>query len=728
MNDALATAVSAQEQQAVFHFSGRHSGPGAGLIDGLKLRPALFARFHDLTRLRYDFPLVLLEDGTEKDYVRSLSGLVDDLLQQVAPAGVSGERLRRNVLRLEREIRVLIRSGATGSLVDLWDQAAAQLVMRGGEGVQADLTRARAALLVDGLAVDCDPAMPPQLLAHAWRTVQRTKVQAMRAEIDALIVRLADLVRADHLRSGAGRSADTLAAGFGGRHRDLFDFDAMARLLAKPSGVRGLSEARCRRIESAIAVLSLQQFFVPGGGHGFEFGDAAEAVAAYRRRLPEVADLVKAMTVADLEVHGRYVEAKHDPLFEDWGPDSLRPLDLARFPDYLVCRGADREPFDGMGAHERALLLEALASGAPIKIVVDSGPLPEDSLAGDRGQSLGAEIAFTATGIDGVYVLQAAASHLYRVRGRLIDAMHHHGPALISVYSGAQRQQTARGGTPPYLLCAAAMESRVFPAFCCDPGAGADWAGRFTLDGNPQMEADWPKHDISWADANLQRTVASTGFTLADFAACDPSFAHHFAGVPGEDGSSELLEMSAWLAQPANGVPKNLPFVYAIDAENRLRKLVVDEKLVRATRRCAESWRRLRELDGLKRKGASLVQSPAADAQTVAPSASTTVAETAAPAAAAVATEQAGEVHPPGEPYIETERCSSCNECTNLNSTMFAYNENKQAYIKNPDAGTFRELVEAAESCQVAVIHPGKPRNPKEPGLEELVRRAEPFQ
>jgi len=27
----------------------------------------------------------------------------------------------------------------------------------------------------------------------------------------------------------------------------------------------------------------------------------------------------------------------------------------------------------------------------------------------------------------------------------------------------------------------------------------------------------------------------------------------------------------------------------------------------------------------------------------------------------------------------------------------------------------------------VAIIHPGKPRNPKEPGLEELLKRAEPF-
>ncbi|MEJ2523777.1 MAG: hypothetical protein P8080_13060 [Gammaproteobacteria bacterium] len=38
-----------------------------------------------------------------------------------------------------------------------------------------------------------------------------------------------------------------------------------------------------------------------------------------------------------------------------------------------------------------------------------------------------------------------------------------------------------------------------------------------------------------------------------------------------------------------------------------------------------------------------------------------------------------------------------------------------------------RQLAEAAESCQLSIIHPGKPWNPDEPGLEELVERAQPF-
>jgi hypothetical protein len=79
------------------------------------------------------------------------------------------------------------------------------------------------------------------------------------------------------------------------------------------------------------------------------------------------------------------------------------------------------------------------------------------------------------------------------------------------------------------------------------------------------------------------------------------------------------------------------------------------------------------------------------------------------------------------DPYIETDRCTSCNECTQLNNKMFAYNENKQAYIADAYAGTFRQLVEAAEGCQVSIIHPGKPLNPKEPGLDDLIKRAAEF-
>ena len=58
---------------------------------------------------------------------------------------------------------------------------------------------------------------------------------------------------------------------------------------------------------------------------------------------------------------------------------------------------------------------------------------------------------------------------------------------------------------------------------------------------------------------------------------------------------------------------------------------------------------------------------------------------------------------------------------------MFAYDANRRAYLRDPSGGSFADLVAAAERCKLALIHPGRPRDPNEPGLEELLRRAEAF-
>ena len=79
------------------------------------------------------------------------------------------------------------------------------------------------------------------------------------------------------------------------------------------------------------------------------------------------------------------------------------------------------------------------------------------------------------------------------------------------------------------------------------------------------------------------------------------------------------------------------------------------------------------------------------------------------------------------DPYIETALCTTCDECTNLNGVMFKYNADKLAYIADATAGTFSDLVEAAELCPVGIMHPGTPLNPNEPNLDSLIERAEKF-
>jgi pyruvate-ferredoxin/flavodoxin oxidoreductase len=108
-----------------------------------------------------------------------------------------------------------------------------------------------------------------------------------------------------------------------------------------------------------------------------------------------------------------------------------------------------------------------------------------------------------------------------------------------------------------------------------------------------------------------------------------------------------------------------------------------------------------------------------------APAVSAPAASGAAPAAAtAVVEEEEGLAL---EPYIDTARCTSCEECIKVNKKLFAYNDKKQAYIKDPKAGSFKDLVVSAERCPVRIIHPGSPLNPKEKDLEKLLKRAEPF-
>ena len=79
------------------------------------------------------------------------------------------------------------------------------------------------------------------------------------------------------------------------------------------------------------------------------------------------------------------------------------------------------------------------------------------------------------------------------------------------------------------------------------------------------------------------------------------------------------------------------------------------------------------------------------------------------------------------EPWLDTASCTTCDDCMGINKMMFAYNDDKQAYLVDPKAGTFEDLVRAAEICPAKCIHPGKPLNPNEPGLEELMARAAPF-
>jgi len=121
------------------------------------------------------------------------------------------------------------------------------------------------------------------------------------------------------------------------------------------------------------------------------------------------------------------------------------------------------------------------------------------------------------------------------------------------------------------------------------------------------------------------------------------------------------------------------------------------------------------------------IPAPVAAVAPVAVAAPPASAPAAAPSSAVASTAVADDEPLLLEAYIDSVRCTTCNECTNLNNKMFAYNADKQAYVKDVKAGTFQQLVIAAERCPVSIIHPGTPLNAKEKDLAKWVKRAEKF-
>ena len=719
--------------QVVFHLTGRRGHDEAQPTTLAGLRPALMSAYRDLDSLRYDFPVILAHgDG---DFAQSLSDAVDAALRAVATPGVSGESLRRRALKIEREIRRLAAHGARGTLLQLWDQAVAALGAGADEAFARDAGRARASLAIDGDVAHCNATLPARFVRHAWRAVQQQKVRAARVRIEQLVIRLENVLRADFARSEAGLAAPALQASFGSAHHGMFDFRAMSHLLSRggsQSGSRGgLDPPRRRRIEDVLAALKTQRFFPPPGAagdaaagqgtHGFEFDSVDAALEAFSRRLPEVAQLLKALQVAELEVAGDYAAVLHDAIFAAFDAGSVVAQDLEFFPDYFVCLA-------GNSADEHARLTEALSSGVPLKVLVQVTDLVEEGVLGAGHLAFGlraSRLASATMSLDDVFVLQSVAANLLQMRARVERGLRYAGPALFSVYAPPDG-----GVLPGYLQAAAAMQSRAFPAFTYDPAAGPDLAARFSLENNPQPELDWPIERFRYADQALQAVTEEVAFTFADFAMCDPRHARHFELAPRAAWSEGMIPAQAWLADPPTDPGSAVPFVLAVDDADLLCRLVVDEPLMRAAQRCREAWHRLQQLGGVNDSRAAQLLEREKKAWEDAHR----LAAVAAPAAAAAETvvaatpvAEAESARNPDVPYIETIRCSSCNECTQVNPRMFAYDGNKQAYIADLKAGTYRQLVEAAESCQLSIIHPGKPWDPNEPGLEELLERAQPF-
>jgi pyruvate-ferredoxin/flavodoxin oxidoreductase len=391
------------------------------------------------------------------------------------------------------------------------------------------------------------------------------------------------------------------------------------------------------------------------------------------------------------------------------------------------------------------------------------------------------ELALIAMAHRGAYVLQSAQASASHLLAGVIRGLKSRRPAVFLLHCPCPPEHGIADAGAVH-ASKLAVESRAFPLLVYDPDAGASVADCLDLDGNPSPTSDWPAYELAYVDERGERTTMELPLTVADWAATEARFKKHFRKLGDED--SEPLPFHEYLGLPAEERAGKTPFLHALDPEKRLKRVAVSAEMVRLAGERLAYWRQLRQLAGLEApkpvreqaearfreeaerlraeyegkikdlkarypqlvarqlaegllrasgKGRSLADI-LAEASALAPAAAPSAPEAPAPAPEAAEPEAPAPPAPPAgeeplslEPFIESARCTACNECINLNRQMFAYNEKKQAYVKDARAGTFKQLVQAAERCPVRIIHPGTPLDPDEKDLAKWMKRAEAF-
>lgn len=400
------------------------------------------------------------------------------------------------------------------------------------------------------------------------------------------------------------------------------------------------------------------------------------------------------------------------------------------------------------------------------------------------------ELALLAMAHRNVFLLQSSQAAPGHLLGGVLRALQSRSPAVMSLHCpcppehGVADDLSARAAK-------LALESRAFPLILYDPATGPRLADRLSLDGNPAEDEVWPAYELRYVDENGKDVSRELPVTVADWAATETRFRKHFTPIAPGAADETLTPFHEYLDLSPEERAERAPFIYTLGSDRRLGRMAVAPEIVRLADDRREVWALLRDMAGVEqpetmalkaefeRETAALraeyearladlraryprviarrlaetilrhgngtagvgellerMGAPAGGpraAAVAAPPAAATAAMAGAAASARVASAMAVAPAPAEgealviEPYIDAALCTACNECTSLNRRMFAYNDKKQAYIKDARAGSFKQLVQAAEKCPVRIIHPGTPLDPKEKDLKKWVERARPF-
>ncbi len=486
----------------------------------------------------------------------------------------------------------------------------------------------------------------------------------------------------------------------------------------------------------------------PWANHLFQ-DSASMAMGVFEGHMAKMAEGFRAIRLAELEVADKYDPAAHDEFLTYFNWSQFTDEEWELCPP-VVAVGGDGAMYD-IGFQN---LSRAMASGKPIKaLVVDtqvysntggqactSGFLGQVSDMAQYGKAIqGKQEPRKEIGLIGMahrttYVLQGTIAYPSHMIEGFIRGLKARRPALFNLYTSCQPEHGI-GDDMSAQQAKLAVESRAYPLFRYDPGAGKTAEECFDLEGNPAPDQDWPTYTLKYRQGGRERTM-ELPLTFADFAITETRFRKHFRVAPPDTWNDSMVPLAEFLDLDADDREGKFPYLWSVDREQKLSRLLVAKPMVESCEERRDFWIMLRALAGEDKPEISreeieeqvrrdvagritsgLMQLAGGSGEGLAALAGAAVAPAAAPAAA-------GDYM---APWIETEKCTACDECTNLNSKIFVYNADKKAIIKDPLGGPYKDIVKAAERCTARVIHPGLPKNRSEKDIDKWIKRGEKF-
>jgi pyruvate-ferredoxin/flavodoxin oxidoreductase len=494
----------------------------------------------------------------------------------------------------------------------------------------------------------------------------------------------------------------------------------------------------------------------PWANHLFQ-DSTSMAMGVFEGHMAKMAEGFKTIRQVELELSGDYNSTEHDSFFTYFNWKQFSEEEWLLCPP-VVALGGDGAMYD-IGFQN---LSRMMASGMPIKvIVVDTqvysntggqactsgfiGQVSDMAQFGkvNKGKSEPRkEIGLIAMAHRNTYVLQSTLANTSHMIEGFIDGLMAKRPALFNLYTTCQPEHGVGDDLGAH-QAKLAVESRAYPIFKYNPENGVKPEDAFDLDGNPAMDQTWPTYQLRYLENGREKTM-EVAMTFADFAITEGRFRKHFRKVPRDAWNDNMVLLSDFLEMDAGDREGKFPYIWAVDRKQRLNRVLVAKAIVDSCEERRDFWIMLRAIAGVETEKveevdveskvrAEVVSNIAKGLMKLAGGNGEGLADLALGEDAAedpATTTGNGQSAEAGDymaPWLETEECTACDECIKLNPNIFAYNDNKKAYIKNPDGGPYQDLVKAAEKCTARVIHPGLPADQNEKDIDKWIKRGEKY-